>query len=1152
MALRLLTGLFLAGWATTSVLAAQPDAERRPVPEPLRKLVAHSGVVRAVSFSPDGKTLASGSFDKTAKLWDVASGQEQATLRGHGEAHVAGSYRTPGINSLAFTADGKILATAGLDGTVKLWDVTARKELRTLRGHSNRVLSIAISPDSKTLASASEDRSLRIWEIASGRQQSILFGHSSGIEAVTFDADGKTLVSGATDGTIKLWDPAEGRQTANLRMWKEVVSVATSPDGKSLAAGLGSGALTSWYLGDNVERRVLEGHRGPVFAVAFSPDSKTLASASLDGTVRLWDMATGRRLASVNAHEKGAWALAFSPDGKLLATGGEDRAIKLWDVAKLRESTTGETARQIVEEPPRPPQPQPGETAAIAEIKRLGGRFVGKGWRATFSPDGNRIAFGKIIPSSPEAFPALAVVDLKIGRTTELAKMGKDPAWSPGDGKYIAYTAGGNGGDEEIWLIESSGTKPRRIAKGGFAAWSRDGKVLFFHSHEKNKLMSTDPFGDDPAGQAKELMDVGSWYPAISGVSKQVAFGSGSQLVVASWEGGKAARTWPLQQSGTLVPGWSPDGRQLGITGNDQRNLPTFWILNVESGRALRAVAAPVGIPAWSPDGSKLAFDLRVNFPLVSEVWMIETKVLEGLKPEELPRDRYTLPEGGKEDLVKFIEELRRFRPTTPQESAEYANRGAAALQKAAERILQLERNRTSEAWQIATLVLLESRVRTAARGTPEGQRQTVADWRALLDVTAGKKHARNALSLGMMLGQALEQGTNPQLAADVYKSCAEVMVKSEDRGLSATAKMMEGAARRLSLVGKPIELKGTKLDGSPLDWAAYRGKVVLIDFWTSWCPWCWPEIAAAKKNYALYHDRGFEVIGVNLEEDRQKVEASVAKEQLPWAVLYNEGTGWRHPMAVHYGISSVPTMFLVDREGKVVSLKPRGQEMDRLLDRLLGPPYRPQGNLNLVDLQPKGNRSVTVGESDNPLNNLKALRRGEQTLAGVRFRIGESLMQLGSRRRPDRPQKIEGIVVNKAAANIYFLHATEFGSESFGVRDGTKIGEYAVRYDDGSQQSIPIVCGEDVRDWWNNDGGRAVKRGRVGWFGTNDAARGVSDALRLYVGHWHNPYPGKKIASIDFISARTDAAPFCVAMTVEEPASAEAPPASSSPTPKR
>ncbi len=478
----IVTVFFLASGTTSFVLAAQP-----PAPEPLRTLAGHAEAVRSVAFSADGKTLASGSFDKTVKLWDVATGQEQATFRSHGETHVAAADVRPGVNSLAFTPDGKILATSGLDASIKLWDVAAKKELHTLTGHSDRVLSIAMAPDGKTLASASEDRSLRIWEIDTGKQQSALFDNNGAVSSVAFADGGRTLISGASDGAIKLWDSAE-RRAIVLRMWKNVLSVDSSSDRKSMAAGMDGGEVTLWYLQQNLVRRVLEGHRGAVFAVAFSPDSKTLATASLDGTVKLWDVANGRRLASVDAHKNGTWTLAFSPDGELLASGGEDRAVKLWDVARLKETASDAAAPQIVEEPPRPPQPQPGETEALHEIKRLGGRFIGKGWRATFSPDGNRIAFGMFDPQAAKTFPALTVVDLKTGKSTELAEIGKDPAWSPSDGKYIAYTAGGDGGAEEIWLIESSGANARQIAKGGFVAWSPDGKTLFFHSRQKNKL----------------------------------------------------------------------------------------------------------------------------------------------------------------------------------------------------------------------------------------------------------------------------------------------------------------------------------------------------------------------------------------------------------------------------------------------------------------------------------------------------------------------------------------------------------------------------------------------------------------------------------------------------------------------------------------
>src|SRR5271157_1963878 len=176
--LRIVTVLFLTGRLASSVLAAQPLAEKPPAPEPLRTFTGHGEAVQSVAFSADGKSLASGSLDKTAKVWDVATGQERATFRGRAEADVAANNRRLGMDSVAFTPDNKILVAGSLDGTVRVWDVATKRELRTLRGHSSGVLAISIAPDGKTLASASEDRTLRIWEVGTGNQESTLFGHS--------------------------------------------------------------------------------------------------------------------------------------------------------------------------------------------------------------------------------------------------------------------------------------------------------------------------------------------------------------------------------------------------------------------------------------------------------------------------------------------------------------------------------------------------------------------------------------------------------------------------------------------------------------------------------------------------------------------------------------------------------------------------------------------------------------------------------------------------------------------------------------------------------------------------------------------------------------------------------------------------------------
>ena len=147
----------------------------------------------------------------------------------------------------------------------------------------------------------------------------------------------------------------------------------------------------------------------------------------------------------------------------------------------------------------------------------------------------------------------------------------------------------------------------------------------------------------------------------------------------------------------------------------------------------------------------------------------------------------------------------------------------------------------------------------------------------------------------------------------------------------------MEGAARRLDLLGNPLELSGTEMDGSKFDWAKYRGKVVLVDFWATWCGPCLAELPNVKKNYELYHDKGFDIVGVSLDQDRAKLEEFLQKEQNPWTTLH-DGAWNDNAVATYYGIMGIPTVILVDKEGKVVSTRARGPELGKLLAELLGP----------------------------------------------------------------------------------------------------------------------------------------------------------------------------------------------------------------------
>ncbi|WP_206758265.1 AAA-like domain-containing protein [Nostoc sp. FACHB-190] len=291
------------------------------------ELKGHRGIVPDVAFSPDGKTLASASVDKTIKLWNVSTGKEITSLTGHQDQ----------VFSIAFSPDGKTLASGSADKTIKLWNVSTGKEIASLTGHQNRVFSVAFSPDGKTLASASMglDKNIKLWDVSTGKEINSLTGHIGGVISVVFSPDGKTLASTSEDTTIKLWNVRTGEEItslANNQYGYAFTSVAFSPDGKILASGSGDKTIKLWNVSTRKEIASLNGHQDIVFSVAFSLDGKTLASASKDNTIKLWNIARAKEITSLTGHQNSVETIVFSPDGKTLASASADNTIKLWSL----------------------------------------------------------------------------------------------------------------------------------------------------------------------------------------------------------------------------------------------------------------------------------------------------------------------------------------------------------------------------------------------------------------------------------------------------------------------------------------------------------------------------------------------------------------------------------------------------------------------------------------------------------------------------------------------------------------------------------------------------------------------------------------------------------------------------------------------------
>lgn len=1119
----------------------------RSFPLPATPPLRHDDGVSLGLFSPDGRHILTASRDNCARLWDVQTGQATAAFRHDPAALRAGDF-TGGLIPLhaAFSPDGRLVATGSADYTARVWSVSTGQPLTPPLRHANWVTHVAFSPDGVWVATACKDGTARLWKAASGEAAGPALVHPRWVNLAKFSPDGTLLLTASDDAAARLWTVPGGALVATMRHLGIVKDAAFSPDGNRVVTASEDRTARLWDARDGAPiGSPLLHHSGLTWA-CFSPDGTKVATASFDQTARIWDGFDGRALGPPMEHAYSVRRVRFGPDGQRVVTCSQDATARVWDADSGKPLTEPMRHRGEVWSAEFSPDGRWVLTASSDNTAQVWDVLAGEATAPVFfadsalragswAPDGSLVLVRPCRPGVHNAETGMPA-DLNNPSLSNLTNW-LCAQFSP-DGQRIVIGSQ----DHLAWVWDGRGSKAltRRMRHEGavrYAEFSRDGRLVATASDDGTarvwEAKTGRPFGLPLAHSDRVVM---------ARFSPDGAF-----VVTASAD--HTARVWKVADSRPLSPPlehcgpvtcaeFSPDGQRV-LTGSAdfsarvwdavsgapttpslthhapiesaQFNRSGVWIATASKDRTARIWDARTGRPVTQPlihrmevnratfsrDGTRVVTASGDNSAVV---WDPQTGIplSPPLRHDKNVEDAAFSPDGRGIltcgfDMKARIWPLVQVNATPPSWLPELAE--AVAGQR-------LPSELTTEGVPAESFLALKARF---GNSPPEDEH---ADWlRWFLADRASRTVSPYSPRLVSEIMKDRQTISWPRIPESLERS-AQAICLAPTNGLGYAHKAC--ALARIALTNPPAQLPA-------IAWLSERAIFLSPEHPLPWIARGLYLALADQTNAALQaFERGSHSFGTNalywqayadlLEHSGRPEEAYQAAGKSCELIWDQARLLWRHSEL---------------SAGHAQDWKARYREQFAI------PPRPPDLSPQLIDLS-----DHLSSRLDEPLTlldltrqSLRPLPPGHATLAGTEFDVRGLVLLRSALLNADYPTQCVGIPIMQLCGRLHFLHATDVPEA-----EGNRVASYIVHYADGQSLEIPVLFGRDTGAFLLEEDPADSAQPLVAWRHTTPNAL----TLQLYKMTWANPRRGVAVESIDVLSQMTRAAPFLVAITAE------------------